>query len=139
VVADRATAQAVLAFRQVPGSFAVCRLAAGTPLPRWFVPGAFASVSWSADEVSITCLAAQVPEGVHCERDWCCLMLQGPFPFEMTGILLQVLEPLAAAGIGIFAVSTFDTDYVLVKEHAFEAAKRALIDSGLRSIEECVS
>jgi hypothetical protein len=139
VVADTAVPQATLAFRQVPGSFAVCRLVPGAQLPDWFKPGAFASVSWSSDEVSITCLSSQVPDGVHCEREWCCLMLQGPFPFEMTGILLQVLKPLAAAGIGIFAVSTFDTDYVLVKEQAFEAAKRALIDSGLRFIEECVS
>jgi len=86
--------------------------------------------------VSITCLASHVPDGVHCERDWRCLMLQGPFAFELTGILLQVLQPLATAGIGIFAVSTFDTDYVLVKDHAFEAAKHALIESGLRVIED---
>jgi len=93
-------------------------------------------MSWSADEVSITCLAACVPRDVHCERDWRCLMLQGPFAFELTGILLKVLQPLATAGIGIFAVSTFDTDYVLVKEHAFEAAKHALAESGLRIIED---
>lgn len=139
MAADTATPQAVLAFRQVPGSFAICRLAAGTPLPTWFVPGAFASVSWSADEVSITCLASQVPDDVHCARDWRCLMLQGPFAFELTGILLKVLQPLAAAGIGIFAVSTFDTDYVLVKADAFEAAKRALVESGLHFIEETVT
>ena len=93
-------------------------------------------MSWSAEEVSITCLASQVPDDVHCERDWRCLMLQGPFAFELTGILLKVLQPLAAAGIGIFAVSTFDTDYVLVKAHAFEDAKRALLESGLRMIED---
>ena len=86
--------------------------------------------------MSITCLASQVPDDVHCERDWCCLMLQGPFAFELTGILLKVLQPLASAGIGIFAVSTFDTDYVLVKAHALEAAKHALVESGLRMIED---
>ena len=86
--------------------------------------------------MSVTCLASQVPGDMHCERDWRCLMLQGPFAFELTGILLKVLQPLAAAGIGIFAVSTFDTDYVLVKVHAFEAAKHALVESGLRIIDE---
>ena len=136
MAADTIAAHASLALRQVHGSFAVCRLAAGSPLPAWFKPEAFASVSWSAEEVSITCLASQVPEDVHCERDWRCLMLQGPFAFELTGILLKVLQPLAAAGIGIFAVSTFDTDYVLVKAHAFEDAKRALLESGLRMIED---
>jgi hypothetical protein len=131
VAADAIATPAALGLRQVQGSFAICRLAAGTPLPEWFKPDGFASVSWSVDEVSITCLAAQVPDGVQCERDWRCLVLQGPFAFELTGILVKVLQPLAAAGIGIFAVSTFDTDYVLVKEHAFEAAKFALIESGL--------
>jgi hypothetical protein len=135
VVADTST-PAPLALRQIPGSFAICRLPAGTPLPGWFSADGFASASWSADEVSITCLASHVPHDVQCERDWRCLMLQGPFAFELTGILLQVLRPLADAGIGIFAVSTFDTDYVLVKQHAFEAAKRALVESGLRIIED---
>ena len=58
-------------------------------------------------------------------------MLQGPFAFDQTGILLQVLQPLAEAKIGIFALSTFDTDYVLVKDHAFEATVQALVESGL--------
>jgi hypothetical protein len=72
---------------------------------------------------------------VRCERDWRCLVLQGPFAFDLTGVLLQVLQPLAAANIGIFAVSTFDTDYVLVKGPSFEQAKQALRESGLVLIE----
>ncbi len=120
-----------LALRQVQGSFAVCRLAPGTPLPPWFSPGSFASVSWNADELSITCDENQVPADLPCERGWRCLMLQGPFAFDQTGILLQVLQPLAAAHIGIFAVSTFDTDYVLVKDHHLQAARQVLVESGL--------
>lgn len=124
-----------LTLKTVPGSFAVCRLPAGTPLPAWFRPGVFSSVSWTEDELSIACDGSQVPMDVRCERDWRCLMLQGPFAFDLTGVLLQVLRPLAAANIGIFAVSTFDTDYVLVKSHAFEQAKQALLASGLLLIE----
>ncbi len=124
-----------LALKHVAGAFAICRLPAGSPVPHWFHPGGFASVSWSADELSIACDESQVPEDVQCERGWQCLMLQGPFAFELTGVLLEVLQPLAAAKIGIFAVSTFDTDYVLVKEHAFEQAKRVLARSGLALIE----
>ncbi len=120
-----------LMLKALPGLFAVCRLPAGTAVPHWFHPGGFASVSWSDQEISIVCDESLVPEEVQCEREWRCLMLQGPFPFEMTGVLLRVLQPLAAAEIGIFAVSTFDTDYVLVKQHAFEHAKQALIESGL--------
>jgi hypothetical protein len=121
-----------LALKAVPGSFAVCRLPAGSGLPEWFRPGPFATVSWTAEELSILCEESQVPEQTQCERGWRCLMLQGPFAFDQTGILLQVLQPLADARIGIFALSTFDTDYVLVKDHAFEATVQALAASGLR-------
>jgi hypothetical protein len=120
-----------LALKAVPGHFAVCRLPTGTPLPAWFRPGGFSSVSWTDDELSITCDESQVPVEVRCERDWRCLMLQGPFAFDLTGVLLQVLQPLAAASIGIFAVSTFDTDYVLVKADAFERTLHALRENGL--------
>jgi len=124
-----------LTLKTVPGVFAVCRFPAATAIPPWFRPGGFASVSWSEEELSIACDESQVPEDVRCERGWRCLMLQGPFAFELTGVLLKVLQPLAVAKIGIFAVSTFDTDYVLVKEHAFERAKRVLAESGLNLID----
>jgi hypothetical protein len=124
-----------LSLRPIDGSFAVCRLAAASVLPEWFRPGPFATVSWTDDELSILCHESQVPESVQCERGWRCLMLQGPFAFDQTGILLQVLQPLAEAKIGIFAVSTFDTDYVLVKDEAFERAKRMLVESGLMMAE----
>ncbi|MEP6906415.1 MAG: ACT domain-containing protein [Pseudoxanthomonas sp.] len=120
-----------LALKHIPGTYAICRFAAGTPMPHWFHPGGFSSASWSDNELSIVCDESQVPDDVQCDRGWQCLMLQGPFAFDETGILLQVLQPLAAASIGIFAVSTFDTDYVLVKEHHFEAAMHALTESGL--------
>ncbi|MDR6839830.1 ACT domain-containing protein [Pseudoxanthomonas sacheonensis] len=124
-----------LTLKTVPGAFAVCRFPAATEVPHWFHPGGFASVSWSDEELSIVCDESQVPEEVQCERGWHCLMLQGPFAFELTGVLLKVLQPLAAAKIGIFAVSTFDTDYVLIKDHAFAQAKQALVESGLTVIE----
>ncbi|MGH8026346.1 MAG: ACT domain-containing protein [Pseudoxanthomonas sp.] len=120
-----------LALKPIPGFFAVCRLPAGSSLPDWFRPGPFATVSWTGDELSILCDESQVPEEAQCERGWRCLMLQGPFAFDQTGILLQVLQPLAEAKIGIFALSTFDTDYVLVKSEFFERAKQALTESGL--------
>ena len=120
-----------LSLKVVPGSFAVCRLPAGSEMPHWFHPGGFASVSWSDQELSLACDETLVPEGVQCEREWSCLMLQGPFPFHLTGVLLRVLQPLAAANLGIFAVSTFDTDYVLVKTRSLEKARQALLASGL--------
>jgi hypothetical protein len=120
----------------LPDTFAVVRLNPDDVLPSWFQPKGFRTVSWTAEELSILCEQAMVPADVSAERDWRCLMLQGPFPFELTGILLAVLAPLAEAGIGIFALSTFDTDYVLVKEAALESALDALRRSGHHVIHE---
>ena len=71
-----------------------------------------------------------MPEGVRVERGWVALKLEGPFPFSMTGVLASFLQPLAEKKIPIFAVSTFDTDYVLVKHKDLERAKKALGATG---------
>jgi uncharacterized protein len=125
-----ASARTSLSLQLLPGAFAVVRLDPDDALPSWFQRKGFRTVSWTAEELSILCEQAMVPAEAAAERDWRCLMLRGPFPFELTGILLAVLAPLAEAGIGIFAVSTFDTDYVLVKEAALESALDALRRSG---------
>lgn len=74
--------------------------------------------------------AGSAPAGVRCEGGWRVFKLQGPFDFALAGILASVLGPLAAAGIPILAISTFDTDYVLVKEENAGAAARALEAAG---------
>jgi len=94
---------------------AVCRLGQATPVPEWSLRAGFFSITRTADELSVVCAEAHVPSEIHAEPGWACLQLQGPFPFSMSGVLAAFLEPLAEAGIGIFAISTFDTDYVLVK------------------------
>jgi len=71
-----------------------------------------------------------VPEGVRVERGWVALKLEGPFPFSMTGVLASFLEPLAEAKIPVFAISTFDTDYVFVKREDLEQAKKTLAAAG---------
>lgn len=120
----------VISLKVLPDAYAVVRLDPDDPLPTWFKPKGFRNVSWTAEEMSIVCDETWVPADVAAERGWGCLMLQGPFPFELTGILLAVLASLAAAGIGIFAVSTFDTDYVLVKRAQLPAALEALRSHG---------
>jgi hypothetical protein len=119
-----------LSLKVLPDTYAVVRLDPDDALPAWFRPKGLRTVSWTAEELSILCEETMVPAEVSAERGWRCLMLQGPFPFELTGILLAVLAPLAEAGIGIFALSTFDTDYVLVKQTALESALDALRRSG---------
>lgn len=120
-------------FRVLPGLHAVCRLATGSAIPNW-ATGDFVSVTSTADEVSIMCLADRVPAEVQAERDWRVLKVVGPFPFNAVGVLSSFAEPLAAAGISILAVATYDTDYVLVKEQALARAITALTQGGHRQV-----
>jgi hypothetical protein len=119
-----------LTLKLLPGQSAVCRLPPGSALPHWFIPGALSHVSWTEEELSIACDEGRVPEDVQCERGWRSLMLRGPFAFDLTGILAQVLAPLAQANVGIFAVSTFDTDYVMVKQDQLRVSLDALRAAG---------
>jgi hypothetical protein len=115
------------------GELAVVRLAPDAPVPAWVPVTGFSTVSRTADELSVVCDAAAVPDlgpAVPLEAGWVSLKLQGPFAFTLTGILAAVLVPLADAGIGIFALSTFDTDYVLVKQHHLDGAVAALRAAG---------
>lgn len=98
----------------LPDTFAVCRLDAGAAVPAW-ATSSFFSITRSHDELSVVCEQAIVPDGVRCERDWRCVQVVGPIPFSTVGVLASIVQPLAEAGISVFAVSTFDTDYLLVK------------------------
>lgn len=113
------------------GEFAVCRMSPEmVTIPTWAFAGHWYTLSRTDDELSIACPAALVPDDVQAERDWCLLRLTGPFSFEQTGVLVAVLAPLAAREIPIFAVSTYDTDYVLVKTPDLARATDALREAG---------
>jgi hypothetical protein len=103
---------------------------AGTCVPAWALGGGFFCVAGTDDEISIACEERQIVEDVRAEKGWVGLKLEGPFPFTMTGVLSSFLQPLAEAGIPIFAVSTFNTDYVLIKREYLEQAVKALGDAG---------
>lgn len=112
----------------VPGVFAVCRLGASDQLPAWATQSAFFSISRTFEELSVVCLQNDVPITVQAERGWKIFKVMGPLDFALTGILASLAAPLAQAQISIFAVSTYDTDYVLVKEEAFQKAHRILAE-----------
>ena len=117
--------------RELPEELAVCRLSPGSPAPPWVrAGGGLCSLTWTADELSVVCLAAAVPDGVRAETGWRALVVEGPLDMALTGILARLAAPLAEAGVAIFALSTFDTDYVLVRAAALEAARRALAAAG---------
>ncbi|MGA9771992.1 MAG: ACT domain-containing protein [Blastocatellia bacterium] len=114
----------------LPEEFAICRLDADSPVPSWAFAGNLSSVTRTADEMSIVCEQKHAPEETRCDRDWLCLKVHGPLDFSLTGVMASLAVPLAEAEISLFALSTFDTDYLMVKESNLEKAIRALTDAG---------
>jgi GrpB-like predicted nucleotidyltransferase (UPF0157 family) len=99
----------------VDGTYAVCRLEPDAPIPAWATADDLVSITRTGDELSIVCRQDAVPEGIPRERGWRCLRVAGTLPFSAVGVLASLTAPLAEAGISVFVVSTFDTDYLLVK------------------------
>jgi hypothetical protein len=121
----------MLRFSLLPDTLAVVRLPADAPVPAWaFEPSAFASVTRTRDELSVVCAETRVPSGATAESGWRALGLQGPLPFAQVGVLVAFAAPLARAGISIFAISTYETDYVLVKAAHLDRAIEALVAAG---------
>ena len=119
-----------LKFRQLPGVYRVVRLAADAGLPAWAASGEFTSITRGAEELSIVCSAENVPAEFGAGLSWVCLKLEGPFPFSQTGVLLSFIEPLSSNAIPIFAISTFDTDYVLIPREQIQRAQDLLNEAG---------
>ena len=113
----------------IAGELAVWQLAADAPLPE-IEHGALLSYTRTTDELSVVSALSQVPESARVEAGWRCLRVEGPLPFEMTGVLAALSAPLVAAAVPIFVISTFDTDYLLVKAVDLDRACLALRENG---------
>ena len=110
-------------------------MAADAPWPSWLPTDGFVSVTRTESELSIVCASDAVPDGSIdganvAETGWRMFRFEGPFAFDLTGILASVANPLAEVGIGIFALSTYDTDYLLVKDSNFDGAVETLVAAG---------
>ena len=112
--------EAKLKISVLPEVFMVCRLDKDAEVPDWAWAGEFVSITKTPEELSIVCRQVDVPKNVRCEKDWRCLKVNGPLDFSSVGILASLSVPLSKAGVSIFAVSTYDTDYLLVKEKDLE-------------------
>ncbi len=119
-----------LKFTRIGGAFAICRLAPDASVPAWPLSQGFFSITRNADELSIVCPETNVPFDVRSDGGWVCLKIEGPFAFSETGILESFIRPLSDSGISIFAISTFDTDYVLVREASLDSAIQVLQQAG---------
>ena len=104
----------VRTLKALPQRHAIARLSSGDAIHAWADGDGFVSITRSAGELSIVCPEVRVPEEVRQDRGWTCFELIGPFAFDETGVVLAVIRPLSEAGIGIFVVSTFDGDHLMV-------------------------
>jgi hypothetical protein len=112
------------------GLFAIAKLPPDAAIPAWANSGPFFSITRTPDELSVVCPESQVPPGVQSEPGWRCVRVAGKMDFSVVGVLASLVGPLAEAGISVFAVSTFDTDYLLMKEAAWEQARELLVEAG---------
>ncbi|MBA2523830.1 MAG: ACT domain-containing protein [Solirubrobacterales bacterium] len=108
---------------------ALCRLEPGQRMPEWAGEGFVASAR-TADELSIVCEASRVPAGVKASRGWRALRVAGTLDLAATGVLVSLLAPLGDAGVPIFVISTYDTDYVLVPGDRLDDAGTVLRAAG---------
>lgn len=116
----------------ITGVYAIARLGASDPLPAWAESGGFVSITRTGQELSIVCDSGRIPPEVRSHGPWRCLRVAGPLDFSLVGVLASLTEPLARAGIPVFVISTFDTDYVLIGESHLASAVAALEPSGHR-------
>jgi hypothetical protein len=127
------TSRPHLDLKLMDGRMAVCRLAPTEDLPVWALgAGGFRSVTRTADEWSVVCPEDVVPSGTQCETGWRIFQVAGPLDFSLTGIASSIAGPLADAEVSVFVLSTYDTDYLMVKAHNLDRAARALEAAGHR-------
>ena len=116
--------------RLVEGPFAISLLPPDADLPDWVAGPGLINVTRSEDELSILCLADRVPHDVESDRGWVAFKLAEAVAFDAAGVLLSIIAPISAQGIGVFAISTFHRDFVLVKADDLHRARLALQSSG---------
>ena len=124
----------ILTMKLLKEKYGVCRLDKAELIPQWVTVSDFFSVTKTSDELSIVCNENNIPSGIKCEKNWRVLKIEGPLDFSLIGILAAITAILAQKSISIFAVSTYDTDYILVKDKNIDNAIAALINENYEVI-----
>lgn len=114
----------------LPDRAAICRLDPGADIPDWAWTGTLCSVTRTVDEISIVCDDEKIPNSAGADRGWRVLKVDGPMDLGTVGVLAAITGTLAQAGISLFAISTFETDYLLVKEGSAAKAEEVLRREG---------
>ncbi|MCA9070410.1 MAG: ACT domain-containing protein [Planctomycetaceae bacterium] len=118
-----------LALELLSETFAICRLPPNSSVPDW-AKGDFVSSTQTQNELSIVCSQESVPDDVQTERDWRCLRIVGKLDFSLVGVIASLTGILAEAGISVFVISTYDTDYFLVREKNLVETVEVLENAG---------
>ncbi len=118
-----------LELRVLASELGIARVAPEEAEPDW-AHGEFVTVTRTAEELSVVCAMGAAPAGVRVVGPWRAFVVKGPIDFSLTGVLNSLTGPLAEAGIGIFAISTFDTDYLLVQSGDLRRAVKVLTGAG---------
>jgi len=121
-----------LSLSLLPERLAVCRLRPNEVIPQWVFSTSFWSVTRTDEELSLILPEKLVPSSWKVKKGWRCLKVHGPLDFSITGIIASLSTPLAEAGVSILAISTYDTDYLLVRSGDVDRAKEILIEHGHR-------
>lgn len=124
----------MLTLKGLTGAYSISRSPATAAIPSWADGPGFVSISRTADELSIICLSQRVPYDVQSDGPWACFQLLGPFDLSLSGIAARIVKPVSDAGIGLLFVTTFDTDYLMVKEDKRADAIVALTSAGITLI-----
>jgi len=122
--------EARMALTVLPEAMAICRLGPDEPAPDWLAHNVFYCLTHTAESLTVVTLEDSVPEQVECDRGWRCLEVRGPLALDLTGVLATLTAPLARAGVPVFVVSSYETDFLLVKESVLTQARRALEQAG---------
>lgn len=128
--ADRPRKRIELKYEWLRDMYAIVKLPPDAAVPEWAHTGVFTSVTRTPDELSIVCPEQNVPLEIASGSRWFCYKLVGPFPFDQVGVLESFIGPLAEAGVPIFTISTYDTDYVLVQEQYSGVTQSTLQNAG---------
>lgn len=111
----------------LPEKLGVCHFAKNSLIPSWATQdGNFFSLTKTRDELSVVYPQDKIPAGILVEKDWRAFKVEGPLGFSLTGIVASLTPPLAKAKISILYISTYETDYLLVKENNLKRAEKVL-------------
>ncbi|WP_410510253.1 ACT domain-containing protein [Methanosarcina hadiensis] len=116
------------------GRFSILRLEKISEVPAWVYESDFFSITQTPEELSVVCqensIPGNIPANIKVERSWSSLKIEGPLDFGLTGIVAGISTILADNNISLFAISTYDTDYILIKERDLRRATEALTQAG---------